>query len=231
MLVNTVDEGNALFDPKPAAEVQDAGSDPIWFQLLLPKFCPDAACEASCEADRQNCIDAAKSDCQSDVTVAQARFDAAEGLAKSRRHADVDQVHGAFAAKKGQYHNQLAIALGVCTVGITVAHIGCAFTLFGALPCVVAAQATYAACVAGATAMYNSDVRIAGIERDNAIAAAQTDYDTSVAQSQALFDVELRNANRGLQRDLRDCERSFQECLRSCIPVICGWRVVWTRVQ
>lgn len=231
MLVNTVDEGNALFNPKPAAEVQDAAQEPIWYPLLLPKYCPDSECDAACESDRQNCIDAAEASYQADIADAQARFDAAEGLAKSRRNADVEQAHGAFATKKGEYHNQLAIALVVCTVGITVAHVGCAFTLFGALACVVAAQAIYAACVAGATAMYHSDVRIAEMERDNSIAAAQANYDAAVAQSQALFDVELRNANRGLQRDLRDCERAFESCLRGCIPVICGWRVVWIRVR
>lgn len=231
MLVNTVDAENALFDPTPAAGVQDAEVEPQWFPMLVPKFCPDSERAAACEAERQGCIDAAEAAYQADVDAAQDRFDAQEAAAKTLRDNDVASAKSTFELKKSEYLNQLAVELSAATVVLTAAHVLCAFTLFGALACVVAAQAVYAAAVAASTLIYDSNVRMIELDRDNSISAAQSAYATTVGQAKAALQTQLDNLRRGLQRDLRDCDAAFDACMRELVPVVCGWRVLWVRVK
>lgn len=233
MLVNTVDEDNALFNPTPAAEVQDYEGGEFWIPLLLPVFCPDPECVADCESDRQRCIDAAKSRYDSDVADAKARFDDAEAAAKSVRDAKVHQAHADFDASKRSYLALLAGALALCAAKVVEAHIACSLAVLTwpvALACILLADAWGVACGTTATAAYDVSVSDAETERDRKIEGAQERYDSDVAQAKALLDVEIRNANRGLERDLRDCERDFQACLQGCQPVICSWRVIWIRI-
>ena len=125
----------------------------------------------------------------------------------------------------------MTAALLTATAALVAAHVQCAFSLFFALTCVVAAQAVYATAVAAALVTRDASVRLAEVQRNTAIELAQRGYSDAVATARAAQRATLRALKRTLQRDLRACDDAFNVCIGSCVPIICGWRMTWIRIR
>ena len=231
MLVNTVDAENALFNPTPAAGVQDAEVEPQWFPLLLPKFCPDHECEAACTEDNQACVDAAQAAYDMRTQRAQGSFDNDEARARTIRDDLIAPAGPECDAQIASANRLLIAAMLVATAALIKVHAGCVATLFFALVCVAAGYAAYAIAVAIALTAYEAAVRSAESSRDGTIAQAQALYETTVMALRGNLQNALDNATADLGQDLRACEAALRDCLRDCEPVVCGWFIIWIRTR
>ena len=231
MLVDTVDPDSALFNPTPAAEVTNEPDRETWISILVPVFCPDSDCVRACEEERKRCNDAAKSEYDQKVATANAALNSAKVSAGIDRDRAVSSAHNVFDAAKSTAETQLKAALIAATVAIVAAHVMCSFSLLFAFPCVVAAQAVYAAAVAAAQVIHDSSVRLAALQRNEAIELAQAGYASAVAAATSAHSQRLNDLGGILRRDQRACKDAFDACVRDCDPVICDWLIIWIRVR
>ncbi len=235
ILVNVMDEGNALFSPAVAPAPVEVASGYGWWPIFIPKFCLDASCVEDCWEDWDDCFNDALDDYTQAVNAANAAYSTAETLAKTTRDLTINAAHGTFNTAKAAAHSTLAIELTACTAALTAAHIGCAFVTVVAwwtggaatLACILIADAAYAGCMAVATLIYNNDVRAAEAARDLAINAANGIYQAEMAAAKATRDQALADAKTDFNQAVDECNETLDDCLGDCPWVICGWTVVW----